>query len=207
MLLFLAFFLVAPASLAVEVRVIGLFTNKALLLIGGEQKLLSKGETFNGVTLESASGRGAVVVIDGKSQKLDLNQAIQSSFKKRQQSVKKIYPDKQGMYYVNGKVNGKPIRFLVDTGATMVTMSGRHASQIGIDFKKGERGYANTAAATVQVWKVMLDSVSIGGIKVPNVQALVIDGSNPREALLGNSFLRHTELERSGVVMKLKQKY
>ncbi|MCZ6488823.1 MAG: retropepsin-like aspartic protease [Gammaproteobacteria bacterium] len=207
MLLLLVFYLFAPASMAVEVRVIALFTNKALLQIEGEQKLLSKGETFKGVTLESASGRGAVVIIDGKSQKLGLNQSIQGSFKKRQVRIKKIYPELQGMYYVNGKINGKPTRFLVDTGATFVTMSGRHASQIGIDFKKGERGYANTAAATVPVWKITLDSVMVGGIRVVNVAAMVIEGSNPREALLGNSFLRHTELERSGIVMKLQQKY
>jgi aspartyl protease family protein len=206
-LLFLVFYLVAPASMAIEVRVIALFTNKALLQIGDEQKLLSKGETFKGVTLESASGRGAVVSIDGKSQELGLNQRIQGSYKKRKLYAKKIYPDIQGMYYVNGKINGQPTRFLVDTGATFVTMSGDHADQIGIDFKKGKKAYANTAASTVPVWRVTLDSVNVGGIKIPNVQAIIIEGSNPRQVLLGNSFLRHTELERSGAVMVLQQKY
>ena len=207
MLLFLVFYLVAPASMAIEVRVIALFTDKALLQIGGEQKLLSKGETYKGVTLESASGRGAVVSIDGQSQALGLNQRIQGSYKKRKQVAKNIYPDLQGMYYVNGKINGQSTRFLVDTGATFVTLSGQHASEIGIDFKKGKKTYANTAASTIPVWKITLDSVNIGGIKVPNVEAMVIEGSNPQQALLGNSFLRHIELERSGAVMKLQQKY
>jgi aspartyl protease family protein len=111
------------------------------------------------------------------------------------------------MYYVNGKINGQSTRFLVDTGATFVTLSGRHANEIGIDFKKGKKTYANTAASTIPVWKITLDSVNIGGIKVPNVEAMVIEGSNPQQALLGNSFLRHIKLERSGAVMKLQQKY
>ncbi len=207
MLLFLVFYLVAPASMAIEVRVIALFTDKALLQIGGEQKLLSKGETYKGVTLESASGRGAVVSIDGQSQALGLNQRIQGSYKKPKQYAKKIYPDRQGMYYVDGKINGQPTRFLVDTGATFVTLSGQLAGQIGIDFKKGKKAYANTAASTIPVWRVTLDSVNVGGIKVPNVQAIVIEGSNPRQVLLGNSFLRYTELERTGAVMELQQKY
>ena len=49
----------------VAVKVIALFTDKALLQVDGEQKIVSKGETFSGVLLQSASGRGAVVVIGG----------------------------------------------------------------------------------------------------------------------------------------------
>ena len=100
------------------------------------------------------------------------------------------------------------MRFLVDTGATNVTLSGQNATRIGIDFKKkGSRGYAQTAAATVPVWRIMLDSVSIGDINVPNVQATVIEGSQPSDALLGNSFLKHTRIQRIGRAMEIEQKY
>jgi len=205
--LFLALILITSTADATDVRVLGLFTNKALLRINGQQKLLTKGESFDGVTLESASGRGAVVLIDGESRKLGLNQTIQGNYKKPERIVSKIFPDFQGMYFITGKVNGQPMRFLVDTGATNVTLSGQNATRIGIDFKKGSRGYAQTAASTVPVWRIMLDSVSIGDINVPNVQATVIEGSQPSDALLGNSFLKHTRIQRIGRAMEIEKKY
>jgi aspartyl protease family protein len=206
-ILFLALALIASTSDATDVRVIGLFTNKALLQINGEQKLLVKGESFDGVTLESASGRGAVVSIEGEIKELKLNQSIQGNFKKPDQPVSKIFPDNQGMYFITGKVNGQPMRFLVDTGATNVTISGQNATRIGIDFRKGSRAFAQTASATIPVWRIVLDSVSIGDIRVPNVRATVIEGSQPMIALLGNSFLKHTRIQRIGLALEIESKY
>ena len=203
----LAFSLFTSRVHAVSVKVIGLFTDKALLLIDSQQKLLSKGQTFEAVTLISASGRGAVISIDGETRKLGLNQGIQGNYKKPDRSLSKIYPDFQGMYYIAGRVNGHSMRFLVDTGATYVTMSGAQATNIGIDFRKGMKSFAHTAASTVPVWQINLDSLSIGDIKVPNVVATVIEGSQPHVALLGNSFLKYTQLQRIGNVMELQQKF
>lgn len=196
-----------PGAYAASVKVIGLFTDKALLQIDSQQKLLTKGQTFAGVTLLSASGRGAVISMDGETRKLGLNQGIQGNYKKPDRTVSKIYADFQGMYYIAGRINGRPIRFLVDTGATYLTMSGSQAQKIGIDYTKGVKGFANTAAATVPVWQVTLDNVSIGGIRASNVEATIIEGSRPHDALLGNSFLKHTRLQRTGNVMELQQKY
>jgi len=199
--------LFTAGAFAANIKVIGLFTDKALLQIDGQQKLLSKGETFSGVKLISASGRGAVISIDGETRKLGLNQGIQSNYKKQDHSVSRIFPDFQGMYYIAGSINGRSTRFLVDTGATDVTLSGTHATQIGIDYRRGTKSFAHTAASTVPVWQVTLDSVSVGGIRVPNVAATVIEGSRPRDVLLGNSFLKFTHLQRIGNVMELKQKF
>lgn len=190
-----------------EVKVIALFYDKALLQVGDKQKIVKKGETFEGVLLESASGRGAVVVIDGNRLKLGLNQSIAGNFKKPDRSSMKIYPDSLGMYYVKGAINGQPTRFLVDTGATFVTMSGRKARSLKIDYRRGIRSTAQTAAAIVPVFQIKLDSVSIGGIKVPNVDATVIAGDQPFEVLLGNSFLRHTRMQKAGSVLEIRQRF
>ena len=203
----LIFCLLMSGVQASDIRVIGLFTDKALLQIDSQQKLLSKGQTFAGVTLISASGRGAVIAFNGEVQKLQLNQKIQGKYKKPDRSVSRIFADFQGMFYVAGHINGRPMRFLVDTGATYVTMSGAHASKIGIDYKKGIKSFANTAAATVPVWQVKLDSVSVGDIKLANVEATVIEGAQPYDALLGNSFLKYTQLQHIGNVMEIKQKF
>jgi aspartyl protease family protein len=189
------------------VKVIALFTDKALLQVGDKKKIVKKGETFEGVMLESASGRGAVVVIDGETMKLGVNQSIVGNYKKPDRSSMKIYPDALGMYYARGAINGQPTRFLIDTGATFVTMSGRKARSLKIDFKRGTPSTAQTAAAVVPVWQIKLESVSIGGIEASNVDATVIAGDQPFEVLLGNSFLRHTRLQKAGSVLEIRQRF
>jgi len=197
---------IAPAA-DTGVRVIALFAGKALLQVGDQQKIVKQGETFEGVLLESASGRGAVVVIDGNRQKLGLNQSIAGNFKKPDRTRMKIYPDALGMYYVKGKINGVATRFLVDTGATFVTMSGNHASLLKIDYRKGIYSSAQTAAAVVPVWQIRLASVSIGGIELKNVEATVIAGEQPVDVLLGNSFLRRTRIQQAGSVLEIEKRY
>ncbi len=189
------------------VRVIALFTNKALLEVDGQQKIISKGETFRGVLLQSASGRGAVVVIDGETMKLGINQSIAGNFKKREKIKLRIVPDAHGMYYAKGSINGKSTNFLVDTGATNVTMSGRKAKSLNIDFKKGIRSLAQTASAVVQAWQIKLDTVDLGGIRLNNVVATVIAGDHPSEVLLGNSFLRHTRIEKAGSTLEISKRF
>jgi aspartyl protease family protein len=207
--LLLALNLGASTALAADpgVKVIALFADKALLQVGEQQKIVNKGETFEGVLLESASGRGAVVVIDGKRQKLGLNQSIAGNFKKRDRARMKIYPDSLGMYYAKGKINGVAMRFLVDTGATFVTLSGNHAKRLKIDYRKGKYSSAQTASAVVPVWQIRLASVSIGGIELKNVEATVIAGEQPFDVLLGNSFLRHTSIQQAGAVLEIEKRY
>jgi len=192
----------------VKVRVIALFTDQAMLEVGDQRKIVKKGETFEGVLLVSASGRGAVVVVDGERLKLGLNQsAIASSYKKPERRSLKIYPDAAGMYFVEGAINGQRTRFVVDTGATNVTLSGEKAKQLKIDFTRGVRSSLETAAAVVPAWEIRLDSVSVGGIRVNNVDAIVVEGDQPFDVLLGNSFLRHTVMQKAGTAMELKKRF
>jgi len=191
-----------------RVKVIALFSDKALLQVDGQQKIVKKGETFEGVLLQSASGRGAVVVIDGKSMKLGLNQSIAGNFKKPERSGMKIYPDSLGMYFVKGTINGQSTRFLVDTGASFVTMSGQKAAKLKIDFRKtGIPSTAQTAASVVPVWQIRLKSVNVGGILVREVEAMVIAGDQPFEVLLGNSFLSHTSIQQAGSVLEIRKRF
>ena len=199
--------LVATGLSAAEVKVIALFTNKALIQVDGQQKIIKKGETYKGVKLLSASGRGAVVDIDGREVNLGLNQSIAGNFKKPERGSTKIYPDSMGMYFTDGTINGHLTRFLVDTGATFVTMSGDKARSLGIDFYKGTPSRAQTASAVVPTWQIELNSVTVGTIKLRNVAATVIEGGQPYEVLLGNSFLGQTSLQRAGAVLEIKKRY
>ena len=203
----LLLFTTALSVQAAGVKVIALFSNKALLQVGEQQKIVKSGETFEGVTLQSASGRGAVVVIDGQAMTLGLNQSIAGNFKKPVRDKVRIMADAQGMYFIKGKINGRPIKFLVDTGATNVAMSGRQARALKIDFKKGVRGQAHTAAAIVEAWQVKLDSVSIGDIRLNNVAATVIEGDQPSQVLLGNSFLGQTDMQQADSALVIRKRY
>ncbi len=203
-------FLIAIGSVSgseVSVKVIALFSDKAMLNIDGEKKILAKGESYKGVGLISASGRGAVVEINGEQRKLGLNQSIQGNFKSAARSTSRIYPDSLGMYFIDGKINGRPTRFLVDTGATFVTMSSQHAKIVGIDYRSGKRGSMRTATETVSSWHVYLRSITVGGIKLSNVEAAVLEGSQPDQVLLGNSFLGRTQIQRKGSVMELQKRF
>ena len=191
-----------------SVKVIALFNDKALLQVNGEQKIVRKNETYNGVKLLSSSSRGALVQFsDGEQKQLNINQAISHGFSQRDKSKVTVYANPQGMFMVAGKVNGKPTHFLLDTGASSVALSQAEADRLGLPYESSPRSYVNTASEVVPVWNIKLGQVRVGDISVSNVDAFVLQGNKPDNPLLGMSFLQHLKLNRSGAVMTLEQKY
>lgn len=205
-------FLLSQSSLvaAAEITVMGLFTDMAIIKIDGQQHKLRKGEsTQQGIKLLSADSDSAVFLVNGMMQTLSLgsSSSISTSFAKRDQVEARIMR-RHGMYSVAGSVNKQPVSFLVDTGATWVAMNSGTARRLGIDFRyKGTPGWANTANGTVKTYKVKLDSVRVGEIELTNVQGAVLDGSSPREILLGMSFLNRVEMQREGELLVLRKKW
>jgi len=105
-------------------------------------------------------------------------------------------------------VNGAHVRFVVDTGATTVLIPGPDADRLGLDYRnKGQMGHISTANGTATAYRVVLDSVTIGGITAYNVEAVVAEGSGLDVALLGMSFLNRTEMRRDGAYMTLTKRY
>lgn len=199
----------AASAYASPVQVIALFTDKAMLQVGDRKKIVAVGETFEGVLLKSATGRGAVVEIDGATLELGLiSRNVAGGYRKPTRDRATVYPDSQGMYFVDGKINGRSTRFLVDTGATDVAISGQLALKLGIDFRgKGKVDFAETASGRVPVYKIRLDSVTAGGINLRDINAIVIPGKHPSDVLLGNSFLRRTQMIRAGSVLEIRKRY
>ncbi len=191
-----------------SVKIIALFNNKALLMVNGNQKIVKKGETFNGVKLKSSSSRGALVRFsDGQEKMLNINQSISHGFVAPDKSKVKVYANKSGMFMIQGKINGRSTQFLLDTGATSVALSQNEADRLGLAYESSQRKYVSTASEVVPVWNIKLDHVTVGDISVANVDAVVLEGSQPRNPLLGMSFLQHLKLNRNGTVMTLEQKY
>jgi len=94
-----------------------------------------------------------------------------------------------GHYHLSLTVNGTPLRFVVDTGATDMVLSRDDARAVGIDPDRlAYLGRAETANGTVPIARVTLDTVTLGGISDSNVGASV-NGGEMFGSLLGMSYL------------------
>lgn len=97
--------------------------------------------------------------------------------------------DSDGHFWAQGNVDGKAVRFLVDTGATAVSLSMADAQRLGIDTSRLNYDYnVITADGRTRAAAVKLASVSIAGARVRDVDALVIE-KGLENSLLGMSFL------------------
>lgn len=189
-MVFLLFSLSTMAQ--INVRVVGLFANAAVLSIDGQRTLVKAGETGpQGITVVSADSRSAVLSIDGVNSTHTLSRDYGSGgFATPEKRRLTISKGAAGHYWVTGSVNGNSVPFMVDTGATTIAMNADQARRLGLDFKNnGTPVMVSTASGTEQAWRVYLNSVKLGAIEVLGVDAMVLDGQFPRDALLGMSFL------------------
>jgi aspartyl protease family protein len=209
-ILLTVFLMMAATSVVAlpRIEVQALFGGKAIMMIDGQRRTLSAGQTSpEGVKLIAADSKQAVLEFDGRRKAYQPGGAISLSYAKPEHHEEKIYADDRGMFHSIGTINGRTVRFLVDTGATTVAMNKSQARQLGVDYRmKGERIVVSTASENVKGYRVRLKSVSLGRIKQRDVDAMVIDGHHPGPVLLGMSFLGNLKVEKSGGVMSIRQR-
>lgn len=96
---------------------------------------------------------------------------------------------RDGHYYMTLDVNGVPVDFVIDTGASQVVLSREDAQRIGIELTSlAYLGTANTANGAVRTASVRLDTVVLGDIRDERVRAVVNDGEMSG-SLLGMTYL------------------
>ena len=192
-----------------EITLQALFKDKAIFMIDGARRVLSTGETSKeGVRLiaTDTAAEEARVEIDGKREVVKLG-IVMSGFQPAKQASIILWAGSGGHFHADGSINGLPVRFLVDTGATIVALSSDEAQRLGIDYRKiGHPGYANTAGGVVRSYSLKLDKVEVGSITLYNVDAGIVEGSYPREPLLGMSFLGQLDMRREGETMELTKR-
>ncbi|KGK82605.1 aspartyl protease [Stutzerimonas degradans] len=209
--LLLAGLLLLPslAASAPMVQVVGLFPGAAVLNVDGQRKLVKVGQAGpGGVEVVSADSRGAVLRVGGVERSYGLSReysgAGYAAPEKTQLSVAKGVG---GHYWIAGSINGQPVQFLVDTGATSVAINENQARRLGIDYRAaGQPLLVNTASGTAKAWRVRLNSVKVGSIDVLGVEAVVLEGESPSEALLGMSFLGRVSWREDQGVLRLESK-
>ena len=199
-------FLCATAA-AQSVSLAGMFGSKALLIIdGGAPRGLAPGESLQGVRLLSTTGDEAVVEIGGKRHTLRVGSAPVSIGARGGAGRIVLHVDSDGHYVAQGAVNGRAVRFLLDTGASFVSMSVADAERIGINYKAGTPVRMNTANGVAQGWRVKLSSVKVGEVELFEIDAVVAPMGMPL-LLLGNSYLNHFRIQRDNEQMMLERKY
>jgi len=200
--------LIFVGAQAQTVSLSGSMGNKALLVIDGTPRTLAAGGTHGGVKLVSVNANDAVVEINGKRVALapggtPVNLGGAASEGGGTQIV--LNAASGGHFVSSGSINGKAVRFMVDTGATFISISQQEADRIGLNYRNGTRGYSQTANGPVQVYRTTLDSVRVGEVQVFNVDAVVMP--MPMEmVLLGNSFLSRFQMRRDNDVMRLEKR-
>ncbi len=195
------------ATLAVEKIVIsGLFKDKAIVEIDGQRRMLQKDiPSPEGVILRQANSKFAVLEIDGKQKQYRLGSHIGANYAVASDArIVTIAPNAKNDYHVSGSINGFQVRFVVDTGATLVTLNKNVARRIGIPYRlEGQKRPFNTASGVDDFYVVTLKQVKVGEISLNNVQAAVSHNEFPQLVLLGNSFLSRVNMQRRGAIMRL----
>jgi aspartyl protease family protein len=205
-LLFLA--VLSTAVDAADIALIGLIGDKAAVLAvdGGDPKAVKVGQKWNGITVISVERGEATVEIDGKRRVLKIGQHYRAAAPAADRQSVTLAADARGHFITEGAINGNPVRFLVDTGATVVALSAAEAVRLGIDYRKGQRGMSSTAGGMVPTYRVRLDSVRLGGIEISGVDGVVLE-HGLEIALLGMSFLNRVEMQRDGHTMVLIRRF
>jgi aspartyl protease family protein len=191
-----------------NIVILGLFKDKVIFNLENKQYSLSPGESVGDkIRLISADSNMAIFEIEGDQKRYTLGGHIGSSFNKYvPEKIATIAPDQNGMYWVNGSINKFQTRFLVDTGATVISMNRHSATRFGIDYKIiGNKAISNTAAGPDTVYLVNLASVKVGDIELNNVAAAVHDSDYPDVILLVNSFLKNVSIKREGQLLQLSR--
>lgn len=194
---------------AADVSLAGVFGGKAVLVIdGGAPRTLAPGaRSPEGVKLLSVEGDRAWVDIDGRRVQLRIGENVASQRSaETSASVIHLNADQQGHFSADGSINGVPMKFLLDTGATVIAMDRNQARRAGIDLSRAEAMRVQTANGVVRAWRVRLASVKLGSVTQANVEAAVMDAEMP-QVLLGMSFLNRMDMQRNGQVMTLRQRF
>lgn len=111
--------------------------------------------------------------------------------------------NKYGHYVTSGKINGKAVTFMLDTGATGVAIPSGVAQRLGL--RRGRAFQTQTANGIGKGYAVSLDSVGVGEIQLQGVSAGITPGLLGDEVLLGMSFLKHIEFTQRGDTLILRQ--
>jgi len=194
---------------AADVALIGVIGDKAAVIAvdGGEPKTVKLGQTWNGIKVIAIEKSSATVEFDGRQHVLPLGQHYRGAPASDGRQTVTLAADPRGHFFADATVNDQPVRFVVDTGASVVVISAADAARAGLDYHKGPRANMQTANGASTGYYVKIERVRVGGIELRNVDGVVVEQGLGSFGLLGMSFLNRLEMSRDGERMELIRRY
>lgn len=203
---------VAPAAgWAQSVAMTGSMGSKALLVVnGGAPKAVAAGTTYEGVKVISVLAGEAVIEVGGKRQSVSMGGApvnFKGSAGGNGGATQIVLTAGDGgHFFTTGSVNGASVRFLVDTGASIVAIGRSDAERLGIRLKDATPVQMSTANGVATGYAVTLNSVRVQDVEIYNVDAVVMPQPMPT-VLLGNSFLTRFQMKRENDKLTLDRRF
>lgn len=131
------------------------------------------------------------------------NQDVEAALDAQGRNAVVLQRNRVGHYVANGRINGEPVVFLLDTGATDIALPLAVARRLDLPLRAG--GMSKTANGNVRTWTTRLDSVDLGGLTARGVRASVLPNMPGNEVLLGMSYLKRFELTQRGNTLTLRR--
>jgi len=191
---------------AQSVALTGILGGKALLVVnGGAPRSVAAGQEYQGVRVVSVGPAETTIEVAGEIRLLRLGETPVKLGEPIELPRLTLRADNRGHFIDTGHINGRATKYMVDTGASSVAIGLSEAKRLGIKTDDNKTVTMNTANGTVKGWRVRLDSVRLGPLELRGVDAVITPQDMPY-VLLGNSFLRAFEMNRSGSMMVLQSK-
>lgn len=211
----LCLFLAGGSAAQTSVTISGVMGDKALLSVNGAApKVVRPGESVGGVRLVGVRPQGVEVVVDGRHHVQAIGHGVHAPMAVMGADGAMatggrvvLTADGRGHFTANGTVNGLPVRFMVDTGASLVSLPSTIARQAGVSLTSASTVVINTANGRARAQRVVINSLKLGQISANLVEALVVEDTALSQPLLGMSFLNRTNMLREGDTLVLTQRY
>ncbi len=115
-----------------------------------------------------------------------------------------LLQNRYGHYVANGMINNKPVVFILDTGATEISIPEKVAQRLKL--KAGMKIPVNTANGEIDVYATRLKRVALGSIELKNIRANINPFMEGEEILLGMSFLKYLDFSQEGENLIIRQR-
>ncbi|MBO9714525.1 retropepsin-like aspartic protease [Sphingomonas sp.] len=113
---------------------------------------------------------------------------IETKFDEPKGAHREIVRSSDGLFYLDAKVNGEIVRFVVDTGASVVVLTGDDANRLGLDDKLGAEDRMRTAGGSAPMRWSKLDTIEAAGRQLSRIDVAVA-GAELKVSLLGQNVL------------------
>lgn len=117
-----------------------------------------------------------------------------------------LHADEKGHFFGNLNINGISLKYIVDSGASNVTLNSDDARRAKIDYSKGQVVGLITPAGEVKAFSLKLNGVMIGQAVIDDVEATIVEGPAPPYVLLGISAQRKLDVKRDNGIMTLGER-